>query len=133
MDTFISASVPNNTVIQSKNPRYRGLKPFPKGVSGNKKGKPKGTVQIKDSIRKVLTKERATSIAENIVHGAEQGDDRKRGDLLKLTGDFTDVLPQVTVNNNTLISQDVIELARQFFLADQQKQIVDVTASYANT
>ena len=26
-----------------RNPRYRGLKPFPKGVSGNPKGRPPGS------------------------------------------------------------------------------------------
>ena len=116
IDVPISSSV---AVIQPKKPRG---KPFPKGVSGNPKGKPKGTIQIKDELRKILTKENAKDVAANIIKEAIAGDDKKQDRLLKLTGDLSDT-PQSTVNNNTIIGDDVLQSAIEYLKQKNLKVI----------
>jgi len=100
-----------DSVIKSN--RLRGLKPFVKGDSRiNRKGKPKGTIQIKDVIRKRLNKINAKDIADNIISGSIAGDDKKQDRLLRLTGDLEEH-PQVIVNTFT-IPEEIMNLARDF-------------------
>src|ERR1035437_7372895 len=92
--SIISSSImPNNNVIQCKKGRnISGLISYKPGQSGNPAGKPKGTVQIKDEIRRKLNKQRAGNIAESMIAGAEAGDDKKRADLLQRSEENTSEL-----------------------------------------
>jgi hypothetical protein len=123
--SIISSSImPNNNVIHSKKGRnISGLIRYKPGQSGNPAGKPKGTVQIKDEIRRKLNKQRAGNIAESMIAGAEAGDDKKRADLLRLTGDFAEASAVSITTNNNLIGNEVIEMARQFLANRDKPQI----------
>jgi hypothetical protein len=111
-------TVPTPAIVGKKK-RGRPANAFKSGAewNGNAKGKPKGTIQIKDCIRKALTHADGDLIAKEIISASISGDDKKQDRLLKLTGDFNDA-PQVNLTSNTtLISSDVIEMARQLILA----------------
>lgn len=65
------------TQEQSENKaRTRGLRPFPKGVSGNPGGRPKGTVSITKHLRAALEaqdEKKAIMLAEAIILQAAKG------------------------------------------------------------
>ncbi len=121
--TTIGSLEGQTTVIVKKKGRGNraNLIPFVKGDSRiNYAGKPKGTVQIKDTIRKKLNKQHAEAVADNIINGAIQGDDKKQDRLLKLTGDL-DETPQVNIQHNTTpISAELLAEALEFL---KQKNI----------
>lgn len=108
----------------AKERRNKNLKaPWKKGQSGNPRGKPKGTVQIKDSLRKRFKKENANKVCDAMIKGAEEGDHKSREHLMKLTGDL-DETPQVSINNNTInISEDIIEAAKEYLKNQSIKKI----------
>jgi hypothetical protein len=53
--------------------KQRGT-PWPKGVSGNPAGRPKGVASISAAFNRILTREQAERIAQRIVDMAEAGD-----------------------------------------------------------
>lgn len=120
MDSNITSSINEiaipitQSICDSGNKRTRGLKPFKPGAEwkGNRGGKPKGTIQIKDRVQKILSKKMADEVVMSIISGSMAGSDSKQDRLLKLTGDFEEKA-QVVVNNNSLtISEDTMALAR---------------------
>lgn len=131
-DTEIMNSIANttaNVVIQVKKKRGNpNLKPrWVKGQSGNPAGRPKGIRTVKEVMVKEFTKEDSIIIARNIIDGAKKGDDKKRADLLKLTGDLSDA-PQVNIQQNTTtVSADIMALAKQL-AKDRLVKTIDVTS-----
>lgn len=122
----ISSSL--NAVDQHLTKKIIG-KPWPKGVSGNPKGRRVGIPELNPSIRKKLKKQRLDNIAEVLIAGAERGEDNKIKTLLTLSGELN-ATPQVnitnTTNNASIITPETIDFIKQY-LQSENIEIIDIT------
>lgn len=94
---------PENSGIKQEIPRNPDGT-FPSGISGNPKGKPKGTISVVSVIKELLKeitktqtgdeKERLRILAGNIVHMAINEKDK---DMIKLIVNYLDGMPKQTL------------------------------------
>ena len=98
---------------------------FQKGVSGNPAGggRPKGSVSLKSRLNRLLTKETANQIAQELINMAIK---EHNVQAIKLIAELCDDLkPNASVSittNNTIIGSDMIEAAREF-LSNREKSV----------
>lgn len=118
----------SSCIIVKKKRGNPNLKPrWKKGESGNPKGKPKGTIQIKDVLRKKLNKENANQIVDTLIKGSIAGEDKKTEVILKLNGELNENSNVNITNQSLTISQDLLDAARQYLLGQEQsKPIIDI-------
>lgn len=57
----------------SENRRKVRGRPFPKGISGNPGGRPKGTVSLRAAVKRLLTKADANIIARKLIEEGKAG------------------------------------------------------------
>lgn len=99
-----------------------------KGSKLNPKGRTVGIPELAPSIRKKLKKQRLDNIAEVLIAGAERGEDKKIETLLKLSGELNnDNAQALIINNTSIISDDIVEAAREYLKNKNKPKIIDIT------
>ena len=109
--------------------------PFPKGVSGNPKGKPKGTVSILSIIKKSLnkqvhlkeSKERkayATIIADNMVKKAARGDFNTQ----KLLMNYIEGLPTQKIEMDSINTNANVEVKKDNYASVERALLESIRA-----
>lgn len=111
--------------------KHKGNPAWKKGVSGNPAGggRPKGSISLKASIERLLTKSNADEIINTLIEMAKSGSIKHTQLVAQLTGDLSST-PQVNIQSNTLITSELVNAARQF-LADKDNTaaITDISSS----
>jgi hypothetical protein len=127
LNSQLSQSLSPQALTMEKKENGGNLIPLKKGMTANKKGRPVGSISLKHRLEKLLTKSSADQIINELIDMAKSGSIQHTKLVCELTGDLNASAPQLTINNNTLISSDIIEMARAF-LSDQSP----VSASIIN-
>jgi hypothetical protein len=92
----------------------KNLKPWQPGECGNKSGKPPGAIDLKKRLNFMFVEQGAEIFAETIWSMCiEDRNTEMIKCVLKIAGALEPTGTQVNIQSNTLISNDVIELARQ--------------------
>lgn len=112
-------------VLTGRAKGWANLKPAKKGEIRNPHGKT--GPRIKDELKDILKrdKEKAKKIANTIIDGAIQGDNKKIEMALTLNDESIDVSP-VQVNNLT-VGDDFMEKVRQYVKDNSATKTIDVT------
>lgn len=106
----------NTEISESKQRQLAGLKPFPKGVSGNPLGRPKGSLSVIGSIKQIFEENpdqfqdfinKYLKDPKNRQHIVEMIDGRPKGS-------DTTVAVGVNVNNYQLTEEDKEEWAIKY-------------------
>jgi hypothetical protein len=129
-----SAVIENNTQQMCKNPRYRGLTPFQKGQIVPKRGRPKGSVSLKESLIRLLTKSSADQIIHTLIDMAQSGSIQHTKLITELTGDIMNGPPQtsVQVGNVNFITPELIDAARSFLNKNTNPKPIGYTNAYVD-
>jgi hypothetical protein len=107
---------------------------FVKGISGNPSGggRPKGSVSLKTSLNRLLSKSSSDEIINTLIDMAKSGSIQHTKLVAELTGDITNApTSQVNIGQATLISTELIDAAREFLISKSNppSQIIDVSTN----